>query len=111
MDRWAGGICLWLGFGAAAMAQQGAGATSSTIQKYCLGCHSASVKAGGLALDAAKADSAGQAPETWEKVVPKLRPRYMPPIGLPRPDERTYDAMVASLTASLDPAAAAKPNP
>jgi hypothetical protein len=35
----------------------------------------------------------------------------MPPPGLPRPDERTYEALVASLTESLDRAAAAKPNP
>ena len=35
----------------------------------------------------------------------------MPPVGLPRPDEKTYDAVVASLAASLDSAAAARPNP
>ena len=32
---------------------------------------------------------------TWEKVVRKLRGRMMPPAGLPRPDEATYDALVA----------------
>src|SRR5437016_9927226 len=35
----------------------------------------------------------------------------MPPAGLPRPDERTYDAVVTSLATSLDAAAAAHPNP
>src|SRR5213596_365066 len=35
----------------------------------------------------------------------------MPPPGMPRPDEHTYDALVSSLEASLDNAAAAKPNP
>jgi hypothetical protein len=35
----------------------------------------------------------------------------MPPVGLPRPDEKTYDAVVASLGASLETAAAAHPNP
>src|SRR5437016_3955435 len=35
----------------------------------------------------------------------------MPPAGLPRPDERTYDAVVTSLATSLDKAAAAHPNP
>src|SRR5437867_3876333 len=50
-------------------------------------------------------------PEVWEKVVRKLRVRYMPPAGMPRPDERTYDDVVSSLETSLDRAAAAKPNP
>ena len=61
MHRWAGRICLWLGFGAAAMAQQGGGAVAPTIQKYCAGCHSAAMKAGGLVLDPAQAEHAGQA--------------------------------------------------
>ena len=111
MRRGIFGLGLLVAFSSPAAGQQGAGATAPVIQKYCVGCHSASMKAGGLALDAAQADHAGQAPDVWEKVVRKLRPRYMPPIGLPRPDERTYDAMVTSLTASLDRAAAAKPNP
>ncbi len=35
----------------------------------------------------------------------------MPPAGLPRPDEKTYAAVIASLEHSLDQAAAAHPNP
>jgi hypothetical protein len=35
----------------------------------------------------------------------------MPPAGLPRPDERGYDAFLAPLIKSLDARAAAKPNP
>jgi len=69
------------------------------------------VKAGGLALDPSQAVNAGQYPGVWEKVVHKLRARYMPPAGLPRPDERTYNTIVSSLTASLDRAATEKPKP
>jgi len=47
----------------------------------------------------------------WEKVLRKVRARYMPPAGLPRPDERSYDALVSYLETSLDAAAAVKPNP
>ena len=50
-------------------------------------------------------------PELWEKVVRKLRVRYMPPDGVPRPDERTYDALVAALETSLDRAAKLNPSP
>ena len=35
----------------------------------------------------------------------------MPPVGKGRPDEATYEAVIASLETSLDRAAAAKPNP
>ena len=49
--------------------------------------------------------------ETWEKVVRKLRASQMPPVGLPGPDETTYEAALSSLEASLDGAAAAQINP
>ena len=53
-----------------------------------LSCHNERLKRGGLALDAAVAKDVEQHPEVWEKVVRKMRARQMPPIGLPRPDER-----------------------
>ena len=80
------------------------------INQYCVACHGSTVKTAGLALDAS-VENVNQDPEKWEKVVRKLRVRYMPPAGLPRPDERTYDAIVAALEGSLDSAASAKPNP
>src|SRR5437899_9522377 len=52
-----------------------------------------------------------QHPEEWEEADRKLRARHMPPPGLPRPDERTYDVLVSSLETSLDSAAAGHPNP
>jgi hypothetical protein len=81
------------------------------LNQYCVGCHSSKMKAGGLALDTVSADQVSQHSDVWEKVVRKLRARYMPPPGLPRPDEPTYNAVVSSLEASLDSAAAAKPDP
>jgi len=54
---------------------------------------------------------AGEQPESWEKVVRKLRRRMMPPPGRPRPDEATYDALVSYLETSLDRSAAASPHP
>ena len=44
-----------------------------------------------LALDSVDIDNAAAHPETWEKVVRKLRTGAMPPAGMPRPDEATYD--------------------
>jgi hypothetical protein len=86
-------------------------APRAVLDRYCLGCHNAKVKSGGLALDTSAAESAGREPEVWEKVVSKLRGRYMPPIGLPRPDDHTYDALVSTLENALDAEAAAHPDP
>lgn len=48
------------------------------------------------------AGNVGPQAAAWEKVVRKLRPRYMPPAGLPRPDEKTYQTLVADLEVKLD---------
>ena len=84
---------------------------STVVKRYCIGCHNSKVKAGNLLLDSIVTAPVEQHSEVWEKVVRKLRVRHMPPIGLPRPDEKTYDAVVGSLAAQLDAAAAAHPNP
>jgi hypothetical protein len=84
---------------------------STVVKRYCIGCHNSKVKAGNLLLDSIVTAPIEQHSEEWEKVVRKLRVRHMPPIGLPRPDEKTYDAVVGSLATQLDAAAAAHPNP
>ena len=83
----------------------------ATLDRYCVTCHNDRVKAGGLVL--AGLDVARPAPDaaTWEKVVRKLRGRMMPPAGVPRPDEATYNALVSDLESSLDATAALHPNP
>src|SRR5437867_158335 len=88
-----------------------AAAHRDVINRYCVSCHNDRLKRGGLALDIVAAHEVGQNPDVWEKVLRKVRARQMPPIGLPRPDETTYDAAIVSLETSLDRAAAAHPNP
>ena len=83
----------------------------AAIQRYCLGCHNTQSKAANLALDAIANAPAGQHPEAWEKVVKRLRGRSMPPAGLPRPDEQTYQTLQAGLEKTLDAQAQASPNP
>ena len=82
--------------------------TTAVVNQYCVGCHNEKAKIGGLALDP---NHIADRPADWEKAVRKLRARYMPPAGLPRPDEHTYETLVASIEGTLDHAAAAKPNP
>ena len=81
------------------------------LDKYCVSCHNARLKTGGLSLDDMNPAAAGDNPQLWEKVVRKLRVGMMPPQGAPKPDEATRWALVGSLEAGLDRAAAAHPNP
>jgi mono/diheme cytochrome c family protein len=81
------------------------------IDEYCLSCHDEDHKKAELALDTVAAQAVVQHPEVWEKVIRKLRARQMPPVGKERPDDTTYDAVIASLETSLDREAAAHPNP
>src|SRR5262249_55673821 len=81
------------------------------VTRHCTSCHNSDAKRGGLALDAISPEDVGAHPKVWEKVVRKLAARQMPPGGRRRPDEQTYDSVVAALEAALDRAAAARPNP
>ena len=81
------------------------------INQYCLGCHNDKLKTGGLSLETFSAENVSQNPEIWERVLHKVRARYMPPAGLPRPDEKAYQSLVSYLEKSLDQWSAANPNP
>jgi len=81
------------------------------VSTYCVSCHNQRVKTAGLALDAADADHVANSAETWEKVIVKLRSRAMPPAGVRRPDNATYDRVASWLESEIDRAAAAHVNP
>ncbi|WP_238326036.1 DUF1592 domain-containing protein [Bryobacter aggregatus] len=78
------------------------------LDRYCAGCHNEKLKTAGLSIAAVDfhQDSAAA-----EKIIRRLRARQMPPPGLPRPDEATYQSLVTALEASVDKAALANPNP
>ena len=63
------------------------------IDQYCVTCHNQRMKAGSLALDGLDVNRIADDPQTWEKVVRKLRGGVMPPAGRPRPDRATYDGL------------------
>ena len=81
------------------------------LRRYCTSCHNDRLKTAGLSLDGLDLSRVGDAAETWEKVVRKLRGGIMPPVGRPRPDAASVDAFASSLESELDRAAAASPNP
>ena len=75
---------------------------AALVREYCLDCHGAAVKKGGLDLEALDVARPGAAAETWEKVVRKLHHRQMPPLGEPRPAESDYAAAAGELAGSLE---------
>jgi len=79
---------------------------TATIEKYCITCHNARLKTGGLSLEAADLANVSRDAAVWEQVVRKLRVGVMPPFGLPRPDRQTTDRLVDWLEGELDRAAA-----
>ena len=81
------------------------------VTQYCVTCHNDRLKTANLDLDTLITRPLEDQAEAWERVVRKLRARQMPPAGRPRPDEATYDAVVASLESALDRMAAAHPSP
>jgi len=81
------------------------------IQKYCVTCHNARAKTGGLSLDGATPADAAAHAELWEKVAMKLRGGMMPPQGMPRPDAATLDAFATTIERTIDDRALRSPDP
>ena len=110
----------------AAPGQATAVSVEATIDRYCLSCHNeriingrgtapsilvSQLRIAGLAFDTLDATHIGDETDMWERVVRKLQSRTMPPVGRPRPDDKTYQAVAAWIEAELDRAAAEQPNP
>ena len=73
-----------------------------TLNRYCIACHNDALKTAGLSLQHADVENVGADGAIWEKVLRKLKSRTMPPAGMPRPDQATYDQFAAYLETNLD---------
>jgi mono/diheme cytochrome c family protein len=81
------------------------------VSAYCTTCHNDRQRTGGLSLaDPALADPVAH-PELWEKVLHKIETGQMPPAKLQRPAPAEMARVITHITATLDRAAAAKPDP
>ena len=83
----------------------------SVVNQYCVSCHDADVKKGGLDLERISRDGITQHSDEWEQVIRKMRARQMPPVGKERPNDKIYDEVVGKLASTLDRAAEQNPNP
>src|SRR5438105_11516730 len=88
-----------------------AAAHRTTLQLYCVGCHSGPTPFAGLNLEPLDFANLEEHGAIWEKLIRKLRGRQMPPAGMPRPDEASYEALVKYIETGRDRLAEVKPNP
>jgi mono/diheme cytochrome c family protein len=103
-----------LGIAAAALAGGGlyylerAGTTMSAaagkqlINRYCVDCHDDVSMTANLSLEDVDLQAVGHDPETWEKVIRKLRAGMMPPPDIERPADEDYAALRDWLETEID---------
>ncbi len=81
------------------------------IGRYCFRCHNDKDRTGGLSLESFDAAQAFENADIAEKMIRKLQAGMMPPSTAQRPDAATYASLIASLSSTIDTAAAENPNP
>ncbi len=81
------------------------------VNTYCVGCHSARLKTGGLVLEGLDLQNPAGHAETWEKVIRKLNGGQMPPQGMPKPKADAVASFTTYLETSLDRAALSAADP
>ncbi len=91
--------------------QSGVTQHKAVVNRYCATCHNDRLRTGDLVLTQADMENPAADGAIWEKVVSKLRAKNMPPPGVPRPDDATYDSLATYLETELDRASEANPNP
>jgi hypothetical protein len=78
--------------------------TAPLFQRYCVQCHNATVKTAGLDVTSLDDRNVGGNTAIWETIVRRLQARRDPPSGAPRPDDRTYRAVISRVQQALDAA-------
>ncbi len=72
------------------------------FQAYCVTCHSGPYAKAGLEIDKLDTAHVEKDAEKWEKAVRMLRSGMMPKAGMPRPDQKTYEAVTVWMENELD---------
>ncbi len=100
------------GMAAALMTVQ-AGAASGEVDgmldEYCTKCHNFEDYSGGIDLEGYDSGNIHTIPDVAEKVIKRLRAGMMPPVGEPRPDLESMQALAAALENGIDANAIIEP--
>jgi hypothetical protein len=83
---------------------------SKVVESYCAACHDGRRRSpSGTLLEELNAERIPQSLDVWSRAYRQLQAGAMPPVGYPRPDRQTYDALLASIEQAWN--VAAKPMP
>ena len=75
---------------------------SQTVTTYCAGCHNGVMRSpSGVLLDQFDPARVSENVDTWTRAYRQLQAGTMPPVGAPRPDRKTYDALLTSIESGL----------
>ncbi|MBL0170894.1 MAG: DUF1592 domain-containing protein [Gemmatimonadaceae bacterium] len=77
-------------------------ALTEVVQKYCVNCHSPTMRRGNLNLKSFVVDSATEDGEVTEKIIRKMRAQMMPPPGSRKPAGDTLLALTETLEKVMD---------
>src|ERR1051326_2481079 len=83
-------------------------AEKTFFTQYCYGCHNHAANTRvvesplGVTRDQLDTPEIAREPQTWKKVVRKLRAAMMPPSGLPRPNPQTFESAIVFVENELD---------
>ena len=81
---------------------QPAPTVSKVIDTYCSGCHNGRMRSpSGILLDQFDTARISTSTDVWSRAYRQLQAGTMPPVGAPRPDRATYDAVLGSLEHDL----------
>ncbi|MGZ6017074.1 MAG: DUF1592 domain-containing protein [Phenylobacterium sp.] len=83
----------------------------TVVDRYCIGCHNARAKIGGIALDSLDRTAYTHDAAIWEEAIRRLRGHYMPPSSAKQPSEAERQQLIAFLETQLDKASGSPPNP
>ena len=75
---------------------------SKVTETYCSGCHNGRMRSpSAVLLDQFDATRISANPDIWSRAYRQLQAGTMPPVGAPRPDRATYDAVLTSIEQAL----------
>jgi mono/diheme cytochrome c family protein len=83
----------------------------TVTNKYCVGCHNARARIGGIAFDTLDRAQPGHDPAIWEEAIRRLRGHYMPPSSAKQPSEAERQQLITWLETQLDLSANKDLNP
>jgi hypothetical protein len=84
---------------------------TALVKQYCTGCHSDTLKSGGIALSKLDLAHPDQTAELAERVIREVRGGQMPKVGAQRPSADVLKSFATTLETTIDRAAAVKVDP